>query len=130
MTAMSTDKELERLKRKKLQELQRRMLQTTSQQTTTQIKEPSNKEILNRFFVERAWEIWNIAYEQYPKLLPQVEEVLVKAIKDGKIAQKIDGANLINFLREIGIPVRLNTQIRFSEHGELKTLQQKLKSNE
>ncbi|MBN1683664.1 hypothetical protein JW865_08955 [Candidatus Bathyarchaeota archaeon] len=127
---MSTDKELERLKRKKLQELQRRMLQTTSQQTTTQIKEPSNKEILNRFFVERAWEIWNIAYEQYPKLLPQVEEVLVKAIKDGKIAQKIDGANLINFLREIGIPVRLNTQIRFSEHGELKTLQQKLKSNE
>lgn len=127
---MSTDEELERLKRKKMQELQRRMLQTSPQQTSTQINEPTNREILNRFFVDRAWEIWTIAYEQYPKLLPQVEEVLVKAIKEGKIAQKIDGANLINFLREVGIPVRLNTQIRFSEHGELRTLQQKLKSNE
>ena len=126
---MSTDDELERLKRKKLQEMQRRMLQKHSPQTPTQPKEPTNIEILNRFFIDRALEVWNSAREQYPQVLPQVEQALIKAIKDGKIVEKIDGASLINFLREVGINVRLNTQIRFAEHGELKTLQQKLKSD-
>lgn len=126
---MSTDDELERLKRKKLLEMQRRMSQTQPQQMTTQPKEPTNTEILNKFFIDRAWEVWNSAREQYPKVLPRVEQALIKAIKDGKIVEKIDGASLMNFLREIGINVRLNTQIRFAEHGELKTLQQKLKSD-
>ncbi|MBM3292797.1 hypothetical protein FJY84_09005 [Candidatus Bathyarchaeota archaeon] len=125
---MSSDNELERLKRKKLQELQRRMFQTQPQQTPTTIKEPTNTEILNKYFIDRAWEVWNSAREQYPTVIPQVEQALIKTIKEGKIIAKIDGASLINFLREIGVNVRLNTQIRFAEHGELKTLQQKLKS--
>ena len=62
--------------------------------------------------------------------MPQIEQKLVDAIKLGKIGQKINGGGLAMFLRKIGLPVRLNTQIRYSEHGELKTLEQKLKSNE
>jgi hypothetical protein len=33
----------------------------------------------------------------------------------------------MGFFRQIGIPVRLETRIRISEHGELKTLEQKMK---
>ena len=62
--------------------------------------------------------------------MPQVEKALVDAVKQGKLNKKINGGGLAMFLRQIGLPIRLNTQIRFAEHGELKTLEQKLKSNE
>ncbi len=131
-----SDDELERLKRKKMQELQRRMASKDAQQAAQELakqdkpKEPTMDEYLDRIFGDRAWEVWKIAREQFPKVIPQVEAALVDAVKTGKIVEKIDGGGLAMFLRQIGVPIRLNTQIRFSEHGELKTLQQKIKQNE
>ncbi len=132
---MSGDDELERLKRKKMQELQRRMAATDAAQaaqalTKDQPKEPSTDQMLDQIFGDRAWEVWRIAREQFPKVIPHVEQALVDAVKQGKIREKIDGGGLAMFLRQIGLPLRLNTQIRFAEHGELKTLQQKLKKDE
>jgi len=77
--------------------------------------------------VGRAWEVYNAARAQYPTVNPQIEAMLLAAIKQGKVRQKIDGASLAQFYRQIGIPVRLNTKIKYSEHGELKTLEQKMK---
>ncbi len=131
-----SDDELERLKRKKMQELQRRMAAKDAQQAAQELskkdkpKEPTKDEYLDRIFGDRAWEVWKIAREQFPQIIPQVEDALVDAVKTGKIVEKIDGGGLAMFLRQMGIPLRLNTQIRFSEHGELKTLQQKIKQNE
>ena len=130
-----SDDELERLKRKKMQEMQRRMAAHDAAQAAQTLakdkpKEPSTDQILDSIFGDRAWEVWRIAREQFPKVILQVEQALVDAIKQGKIVEKIDGGGLAMFLRQIGLPVRLNTQIRFAEHGELKTLEQKLKSNE
>jgi hypothetical protein len=59
--------------------------------------------------------------------MPQVEKLIVDAIKQGKLKDAIDGGSLMGFFRQIGIPVRLETRIRISEHGELKTLEQKRK---
>ena len=130
-----SDDELERLKRKKMQEMQRRMaVQQANQAAQTSAKEkpkgPTTDQILDGIFGDRAWEVWRAAREQFPKVIPQVEQALVDAVKQGKIGRKIDGGGLAMFLRQIGLPIRLNTQIRFAEHGELKTLEQKLKSNE
>jgi DNA-binding TFAR19-related protein (PDSD5 family) len=126
------DEELERLKRKKMQEIQRRIAVQKATQTVAEEKpkEPNNDQILDGVFGDRAWEVWRIAKEQFPKIMPQVEQVLVEGVKQGKIVQKINGGSLASFLRQVGIPLRLNTQIRYAEHGELKTLEQKLKSNE
>ena len=125
-----SDAELERLKRKKMHELQRRIsqVQTPPPTTSPEVKEPTNLDIFNAYFGDRAWEIWNAAKEQYPTIIPKVEEALIQAIKDGKIREKITGAALAQFFRSVGLPVRLNTLIRYAEHGELKTLEQKLKS--
>jgi programmed cell death protein 5 len=129
-----SDDELERLKRKKMQEIQRRMANQQANQAAQAAaqekpKEPSNNQILDRIFGDRAWEVWRAANEQFPQVMPQVEAALVDAVKQGKIAEKIDGGSLAQFLRQLGLPLRLNTQIRYAEHGELKTLEQKLKSN-
>ena len=126
------DEELERLKQRRFQELQREMLlkqiqESQSKKEEEPPKEKKNEDILNDFFKDRAWEVWNAAKQQYPEVMPKVEQVLVDALKQGKFNDKIDGSMLIEFFRHVGLMVRLNTRIRISEHGKLKTLEQKLK---
>lgn len=120
--------ELERLKRRKMLELQRRL---TKKREPKQEKpeEPNPEELLNKYFYGRAWEIYNIAKDQFPKVMPQIEMALVEAVKEGKIKQRIDGESLYHFLRQLGLRVRLQTTIRYKEHGELKTLEQKIREN-
>jgi programmed cell death protein 5 len=126
------DEELERLKQRRLEELRRKMLldQIKEKEPETEpepAKEPTNEQMLGKYFGNRAWEVWNAAKHQYPQVMPKIEVMLVDAIKQGKIKDYIDGANLMGFFRQVGIPVRLDTKIRVSEHGELKTLEQKIK---
>lgn len=128
------DDELERLKQKRLDELRRKMLLNQIKEKEPEsepepAKEPTNEEMLGKYFRNRAWEVWNAAKYQYPQVMPKVEVMLVNAIKQGKIRDYIDGANLMGFFRQVGIPVRLDTKIRVSEHGELKTLEQKIKED-
>jgi len=59
--------------------------------------------------------------------MPQVEEALVEAFKAGKIKESIDGGMLLQFLRQVGLPVRVQTSIRYKDHGELKTIGQRIK---
>jgi DNA-binding TFAR19-related protein (PDSD5 family) len=125
--------ELERIKLKRLEELQRQLLLKQLQELDKQEEkeeaklELTNDKILDRYFRDRAWEVWNAAEYQYPQVMPQIEKLLVDAIKQGKIQDYIDGASLMGFFRQVGIPVRLQTKIRISEHGELKTLEDKMK---
>lgn len=128
------DDELERLKQKRLDELRRKMLLNQLKEKEPEsepepAKEPTNEEMLGKYFRNRAWEVWNAAKHQYPQVMPKIEVMLVDAIKQGKIRDYIDGANLMGFFRQVGIPVRLDTKIRVSEHGELKTLEQKIKED-
>jgi DNA-binding TFAR19-related protein (PDSD5 family) len=122
------DEELERLKRRRLLELQRRLLaEKREPEGTEEIEESSPEDVLGGCFVGRAWEVLRAARAQFPQVMPKVEEAIVEAIRSGRIRQRIDGESLFQFLRQIGIPVRLQTSIRYKEHGELKTIGQRLK---
>jgi len=116
--------ELKRLKLRRLLELQRRLAKREPQEEP---KEPSSEEVLGRYFYGRAWEVYNTAKAQFPKVMPQIERTLVEAVKAGRIRQRIDGESLYHFLRQLGLPIRLRTTIRFKDHGELKTLEQKIR---
>ena len=130
------DDELERIKQQRLEEMKRALLlkqlqkQKQAEPEPEKPKEPTNKDILDKFFGDRAWEVYNAATYQYPQVMPQVEMILVEGMKTGKIKEVIDGAALMGFFRSIGIPVRLKTTIRISEKGELKTLEQKIKEDQ
>ena len=124
----STDDELERLKQRKLLELQRKLLREKRvAEEVPKPKEQSPDDILSGCLVGRAPEVLVAAKAQFPTVMPKVEEALVEAIKAGKIKEGIDGESLFYFLRQIGLPVRLQTSIRYKEHGELKTISQRLK---
>jgi len=123
------DEELERLKRQRLLEFQRRMQKREhkQQKPNEEARKPSPREILNNYFGDRAWEVYDAAWSQFPQVMPKIEKLLTDAITAGKVKQRIDGESLYHFFREIGLPVHLQTTIRFKEHGELKTLEQKIR---
>jgi DNA-binding TFAR19-related protein (PDSD5 family) len=122
------DEELERLKRRKMRELRRRMIEESAEAVEVEpLKEPTPREILDSHFKGRAWEVYWAAEAQFPAVMPQIEQVLVEGIKQGKIGDRIDGESLFLFLKQVGLPVRLQTSIRYKEHGELKTIGQHLK---
>jgi DNA-binding TFAR19-related protein (PDSD5 family) len=129
------DDELERIKQRRLEEMKRQLMlkqlkeKEKAEPEPEKPKQPTNRDILNSNFGDRAWEVYNAAVYQYPQVMPQVEQILVEGIKTGKIRDVIDGAALMGFFRAIGIPVRLQTTIRISEKGELKTLEQKMKED-
>jgi DNA-binding TFAR19-related protein (PDSD5 family) len=130
------DEELERIKQRRLEEMKRQMLlnqlkdQQEPEPAPEKPREATNQEILDAMFGDRAWEVFNAAAYQYPQVIGQVEKILVDGIKEGKITNIIDGAILMGFFRQVGLPVKLNTKIRISEKGELKTLEQKMKEDE
>ena len=53
--------------------------------------------------------------------------MLVKLIIEGKIRNKISGEELYGLFRRLGIRVRLKTRIKILEHGELKSLEDKIR---
>ena len=130
------DDELERIKQRRLEEMKRQMLlkqiqdQKKSEPEPEKPREANNQEVLDAMFGDRAWEVFNAAAYQHPQVIGQVEKILVEGIKDGKIKDVIDGAALMGFFRQVGLPVRLKTTIRISEKGELKTLEQKVKEDQ
>ena len=122
---MSDDAELERIKRQRLADMQKRM--TAKQQTQTGSVKFEPKQILERVFVGRAWEVYNAARSQYPGIADQVFQELAMLVQVGQIRGKITGEQLFGLLRQIGLDVRLDTKIQVLEHGELKSIADKFR---
>jgi len=128
----SSDSEIERIKRKRMFDMQRRMLlEKAKEQQLEKDKdkpaEPTNEEVLKSYLIGRAWEVIGVARSQYPQVMPRVEDALVDAIKSGGVKSKIDGESLFQFFRQIGLQVRMKTTISYKDHGELKSISQRLK---
>ena len=122
---MSEDSELQKLKRQRLAEMQRRM--TAKQQIGTPSEKLEPRQILERVFVERAWEVYHAARAQYPGIADQIFQELAALIQSGKLRTRITGEQLFGLLRQIGLDVRLDTKIQVLEHGELRSIADKFR---
>jgi DNA-binding TFAR19-related protein (PDSD5 family) len=119
-----SDPELEAIRRSKLRKLQQRL--ATKEQTPPE--ELSEDAVLDRVFRGRAWEVFHTASSQYPQLMLKLKSVLAKLASTGRL-QELSGEQLYVFLRNLGLRVRLNTKIRFTDHGQLKSLSEKIKED-
>lgn len=122
---MPEDEELELLKRKKLREIQRRL--AMKQEAAEGPKGDERGRALREALIGRAWEVLMAARRQYPMAAERVEAALAKAISEGRIKGPITGEQLLWLFRYLGLNVRLETRIRIYEHGELKSIAEKLK---
>jgi len=119
------DKELERWKHRKLLEMRKRWLAKEAGKE----KETENpKKVLSRVLIGRGLEVLNAAERQYPEAIPQIKKALAQLISTGKLKGPVDGAQLLWFFKRLGLKIRLETRIRILKHGELKTIEEKLKA--
>ena len=123
---MASDTELEALRRRKLDRLRRRLEKKA--ETEAEVDQPvSPRKVLDRFFVDRAWEVLDAAKAQYPKAAENIENTIVRLIGEGRIKSKITGEELYALFLRLGLRVRLETHIRVLEHGKIKSLEQKIR---
>ena len=118
-----SDGELAAIRRNKLRELKRRL--TAKQKETEEI---DADKILSGIFKGRAWEIFNAAIYQFPNVMKEVKKALVKLALSGRL-KAVNGEQLYLFLKTLGLRVRLDTKIRYAEHGKLKSLAEKMKED-
>lgn len=122
------DSELERLKAKRLAEMQRNISSqkiTPAEEPQTK-KEPSAREILVNFLGFRGTEVLENAEYQFPNETKTIIEQLATLIKSGELDEKIDGGQLLTLFRTVGLNVRMNTKINVEQDGKFVSLSDKL----
>ena len=125
---MSTDAELEKLKRQRLAEMQKR-ISVRKQNTQASANKTDPSSVLQKVFVGRAWEVYYAAKRQYPRIAEQILQELAQLVQSGQLQGQITGEQLYGLLRQIGLDVRLETKIQVLEHGELKSIADKFRGD-
>lgn len=124
---MSSDAELERLKARKMQKIQRRLLEHEKQKASDEKQPPSPREVLKKVLVGRAWEVLDAAERQYPGPTRALENELATLVRADRLNGPITAEQLMWLFRRLGLDVRLETKIQVYESGELKSLADKFK---
>ena len=126
------DKDLERLKEKRLAEMQKNLSSQQRQEKTASLKEeqkdnkPSSREIVIKQLGYRGLEVLQNAEHQFPKETQIVLLKLSELILSGDITEVLDGGNLLALFRSIGIDVRMKTKINVEKDGKFVSLSDKL----
>lgn len=126
------DSELERLKAKRLAEMQqnistRKEIETSSTNSPSKItKNPRNTLVERLGF--RGLEVLQNAESQFPNDTLLVVEKLAELITSGEITEILDGGKLLTLFRSIGLNIRMETKINIEQDGKFVSLSDKLNS--
>ena len=126
------DKDLERLKEKRLAEMQKNLSSQQRQEKIASLKEeqkdnkPSSREIVIKRLGSKGLEVLQNAEQQFPKETQIVLLKLSELISSGDITEVLDGGNLLALFRSIGIDVRMKTKINVEKDGKFVSLSDKL----
>jgi len=128
---MSEDSELEKLKAKRLAEMQQNISSQKQEQPT---EEPEKKETKNprdavaSFLGFRGEEVLQNAENQFPAETKSIIVQLSQLIKTGELNEKMDGGELLSLFRSVGLNVRMNTKINVEQDGKFVSLSEKISS--
>ena len=126
------DSELERLKAKRLAEMQKNIStkqETEKTQELTKDKPPENpRDSLVDKLGFRGLEVLENAESQFPNETKLIVVKLFELIKTGEINEVIDGGKLLTLFRSIGLRVRMATKINIEQDGKFVSLSDKLSS--
>ncbi len=125
MTDHDADVELEILKRRKLSEMERSLKRAAS----TAAKAPEVRDhwaVVGSRLVGRGGEVLEMARAQYADETEMIVKQLAALINAKKLDEPLSGELLFTLFRSLGLAVRLETKIVYSEHGRVKSLAEKL----
>ena len=126
------DKDLERLKEKRLAEMrnnissQREQEKNMASQKEQIAKKPSSREIVVKRLGYRGMEVLQNAEYQFPKETEIIVLKLSELVSSGDIKEVLDGGNLLALFRAVGLNVRMKTKINVEKDGKFVSLSDKL----
>ncbi len=126
------DSELERLKAKRLAEMQKNISSKQEIEKTQELAKEkpleNPRDLLVKKLGFRGLEVLGNAESQFPNETKIIVEKLSELIKTGEINEIIDGGKLLTLFRSIGLSVRMATKINVEQDGKLVSLSDKLSS--
>jgi len=129
---MSEDKDLERLQAKRLEEMrknlsfQRKQSKIAASEKEQKGNKLSPREIIIKQLGYRGLEVLQNAEYQFPKETEIISLKLSELILSGDITEVLDGGNLLELFRSVGINVRMKTKINVEKDGKFVSLSDKL----
>jgi DNA-binding TFAR19-related protein (PDSD5 family) len=122
------DSELERLKAKRLAEMQKNIStkEVESTPTTKENISENPRDSLIKILGFRGLEVLENAESQFPNETKMIIQKLSELIKTGEINESIDGGKLLELFRSVGLNVRMATKINVEQDGKFVSLTDKL----
>ena len=122
------DSELERLKAKRLAEMQKNIStkEVESTPTTKENISENPRDSLIQILGFRGLEVLENAESQFPNETKMIVQKLSELIKTGEINESIDGGKLLELFRSVGLNVRMATKINVEQDGKFVSLTDKL----
>ena len=125
---MSDDSELERLKAKRLAEMQKNISTQKEPESSVEPKKasenPRDKLITKLGF--RGLEVLENAEFQFPNETKLIIQKLFELIQTGELNEIVDGGQLLAIFRSIGLNIRMETKINVEQDGKFVSLGDKL----
>ena len=124
------DNELERLKAKRLAEMQKNLLSKKEEESRKSKEEskniPSSREILVKRLGYRGLEVLQNAELQYPNETKIIVTKIAELLSSGEVNEEIDGGKLLLLFRSVGLNIRMKTTINVEQDGKFVSLSDKL----
>jgi DNA-binding TFAR19-related protein (PDSD5 family) len=95
-----------------------------------QSRPKSSREILSHYLYDRADEVLDLAYSQYPVQTEAIVTRIARLILAGEITSKISGGELLALFRSIGLKIRVNTTIKVEDNGKFVSFSEKLRNQQ
>jgi DNA-binding TFAR19-related protein (PDSD5 family) len=126
---MSSDLDLQRQKR--ALELRRKMLQSQAKPVAAPEPKPaeSPRDAVRKILAGRGAEVMETARRYYPAEIERLESSIAAVVAQGRLKGPISGEELYAFLRRLGLAFSMDVKIRIKEHGELKSIEEKLRKS-
>ncbi len=124
------DSELERLKAKRLAEMQKNISSKQEIEKTQELTKEkpleNPRDLLVNTLGFRGLEVLENAESQFPNETKIIVEKLSELIKTGEINEIIDGGKLLTLFRSVGLSIRMATKIHVEQDGKFVSLSDKL----
>jgi DNA-binding TFAR19-related protein (PDSD5 family) len=121
---MSEDSELEKLKAKRLAEMQQNISSQKQEPPAESDEQPEKKETKNPrdvvagFLGFRGEEVLQNAENQFPLETKSIIVQLSQLIKTGELNEKMDGGQLLALFRQVGLNISLSDKISSKNNEE------------
>jgi len=107
------------------------MLQSQAKSVAAPERTPveSPRDAVRKILAGRGAEVMETARRYYPAEIERLESSIAALVAEGRLKGPISGEELYSFLRRLGLAFSMDVKIRIKEHGELKSIEEKLRKS-